>query len=46
VFVDLCLLNADRRRKLEGARVVASHRMAPNGVAIGCDRAIAGFCIA
>jgi hypothetical protein len=30
VFVDLCLMNAYRRRKLEGARVVASHRMAAN----------------
>jgi hypothetical protein len=37
VLVDLCLVNAYHRRKLEGARVVPSHRMAANGVAIGRD---------
>jgi hypothetical protein len=46
VFVDLCLMNVYRRRKLGGAGVVASHKMAANGVAIGCDRAIAGFSVA
>ena len=33
--MDLCLLNACRRGKLEGASVVASRRMAANGLAIG-----------
>lgn len=41
--VDLCLVNAYRRRKLEGALVVAFERMAANGVAIGCGKAIAGL---
>jgi hypothetical protein len=46
VFVELSLVNAYRRRKLEGARVVASPWMAANGVAIECDGAIAEFPIA
>jgi len=49
VFVDpvnLCLVNAYRRRKLEGARVVVSRRMAANGKAVGCGRAIAWVSIA
>ena len=39
--MDLFLVNAYRRRKLEGARVVVSRRMAANGMAVGCGRAIA-----
>jgi hypothetical protein len=35
-------MNAYRRRKLEGARVVVSRGMAANGVAVGCGQAIAG----
>ena len=46
VFVDLFLVNAYRRRKLEGARVVVSHRVAANGVAVRCGRAIASVSIA
>ena len=34
-------MNADRRRKLESARVVVSRGMAANGVAVGCSRATA-----
>jgi hypothetical protein len=41
VFVDVFLVNAYGRRKLEGPRVVVSHRMAANGLAIGRSRAIA-----
>jgi divalent metal cation (Fe/Co/Zn/Cd) transporter len=40
VFADLCLVNAYRRRQLEGARVVVSHRMATDGVAVQTD-----FCV-
>jgi hypothetical protein len=36
VFVDLFLVNAYRQRKLEGARVVVSRRMAANGMAVRC----------
>ncbi len=44
--MDLVLVNAYRRRKLEGARVVVSRRMAANGRAVGCGRAIAWVSIA
>jgi hypothetical protein len=35
VFVNLCLVNAYGRRKLESARVVVSCRMAANGMTVG-----------
>ena len=44
--VDLCLVHAYRRRKLEGARVVVPRMMAANGAAIGYGRAIAWVSIA
>jgi hypothetical protein len=34
VFVNLFLVNAYRRRKLEGAHVIVSHRSAENGLAV------------
>ena len=34
MFVDLFLVNAYRRRKLEGAHVIVSHRLAENGLAV------------
>ena len=46
MFVDLCLVNVYRRRKLEGARVVVSGRMAANRVAVRCGRAIARVSVA
>ena len=36
--VGLFWVNAYRPRKLEGARVVVSRRMAANGAAVRCDR--------
>ncbi len=46
MFVGLCLVNAYRRRKLEGARVVLPAGMAANGVAVGSCQAIAWVSIA
>jgi hypothetical protein len=46
VFMDLFLVNTHRRRILEGARVVVSHRMAASGVAVRSGRAIARVSIA
>ena len=34
MFVNLFLVNAYRRRKLEGAHVIVSHRLAENGLAV------------
>jgi hypothetical protein len=44
--MDLFLVNAYGRRKLEGVRVVVSLRMAANGMAVGGGRAIAWVYIA
>ena len=46
MFVNLCLVNAYRRRELESTRFIVSRRMAANGVAVGCGRAIARVPIA
>ena len=46
VFADLFLVDAYPRRKLEGAHIVVSRRMAANGVAVRCGRAIAWVSIA
>jgi hypothetical protein len=43
VFADLFLVDGYPRRKLEGARVFLSRRMAAHGVAVRCGRAIAWF---
>ena len=40
----LCLVNAYRRRKLEGAGIIVSCGLATNGVALGCGPAIAWIC--
>ena len=46
MFADLFLVNAYRRRKLKSARVVVSRRMAADGLAVGCSRAVAEVSIA